>query len=63
MKTPIITRELFQDWSEEDLRTHYEFLLEREDRLTTSQQKAFEIVSDMLMEMDAERLFAEEGLA
>lgn len=63
MKTPNITRELFQDWSEADLRAHYEFLLDREHRLVSSQQQAFEIVSDMLIEKDVERMFAEEGIA
>ncbi len=63
MKTRRITRELFQHWSEEDLRAHYEFLLDREDRLTSGQQQAFEIVSDMLIEKDVERMFAEEGIA
>ena len=63
MTIPTITRALFEDWSEQDLRTHYEFLLDREDRLTKTQQQAFDIVSDMLMELDAERMMAEQALA
>lgn len=63
MTIPTITRALFEDWSEQDLRTHYEFLLDREDRLTKTQQQAFGIVSEMLMELDAERMNAEQALA
>jgi hypothetical protein len=53
MKTQTIHKSLFLNWSDEDLRNHYEFLLDREDTLTSRQKEAFEIVSELLMEREA----------
>ena len=61
MNLPKIDRNLFTLWSEEDLRSHYEFLLEREDRLTSRQQLAFDIVSEILIEREAAEMAASES--
>lgn len=61
MKKPLINRSLFINWSEEDLRSHYEFLLDREGQRTKSQEQAFEIVTDLLMEIEALEMANECG--
>jgi hypothetical protein len=53
MKTVTFTRELYLNWSNEDLRKRYEFLMEREQSLGPQLLHNLEIVSEILMEREA----------